>query len=161
MGKRKDTCYDVRFEVGPFFVRTKYDTGSVVTVISAGSFIDKPTPEQKKRIKDFCENKSCDKALLKGASGHPFWGYLVKADTVRIGNSKFNDFYFYLVVENERDIALLGYDFIDKTKRVVEPCGNCMMSQFDEAAYSKVHQRKQAIDGAELFAFMDSLTDTI
>ncbi len=81
---------------------------------------------------------------------------MVKAASVRIGSSKFYDFYFYLVVENDRDIALLGFDFIDKTKRIIEPCGNCMMSQFDESTYKR-SQKEKAIDADELIAFMDSL----
>ena len=35
VGKRTNTCYDVDFEMGPYFVDIKYDTGAVCTVISA------------------------------------------------------------------------------------------------------------------------------
>ena len=157
MGKRKDTCYDVDFETGRFFLTLKYDTGAVCTVISARNLKRSLTPENLERIKDFCEQKGCDKTSLLSASGHPFWGYWVRVDTARIGSSRFHDFHFYLVVENGRNIALLGFDFIDKTKRIIEPCGNCIMSQFDDSAYRRV-QRGQALDGNELIAFIDSLT---
>ena len=107
VGKRTNTCYDVDFRLEKSFLSLKYDTGAVSTVISARLLRRSLTPENLGRIKDFCEAQECDKAKLFSASGHSFWGYLVRADSVRIGSSKFYNFYFYLVVENERDIALL------------------------------------------------------
>ena len=158
VGKRMPSSYDIDFEMGEFFLRIKYDTGAKSTVISAGALDDTLTQDKKERILEYCEKQECDKAQLISASGHPFWGYLVKADRVRIGSSRFHAFYFYLIVKNERDIALLGFDFIDKTKRIAEPCGNYILSQFDEAAYMR-SQQKPAIDGNDLLEFMRSLSD--
>ena len=140
-----------------FFFPVKFDTGAKYTVISAGVFDDDLTPEKLERIKDYCEKHVGCKEQFISASGDPFWGYLVTVGSVRIGSTRFHDFRFYLVVENKRDIALLGFDFIDKCKCSHEPNGNYIMSEFDEVSYRKGQQN--AIEADELISFIDALAE--
>jgi len=157
VGKRKGSSYLIDFEMGSFFFPIKLDTGAKHTVISVGSFDDGLTPAKLEYIKEYCEKHISCKERFISASGDPFWGYLTEVDSVRIGSSIFHDFKFYLVVENKRDIALLGFDFIDKCKSLHEPNGNYILSKFDEKSYKKEHQK--ALNTNKLISFMDSLSD--
>ena len=155
VGNREESSYLVDFEMGEIFLPIKYDTGAKYTVISARALNHNLKDEGLQRIKEYCETNISYKEQFVSASGDPFWGYLVHAENVRIGSSRFKDFFYYLVVENKRDIALLGFDFLDKCKRHAEPLGNCIMSGFDEVSYKRSQER--AMNGNDLIAFIDSL----
>ena len=155
VGNREESSYLIDFEMGEVFLPIKYDTGAKYTVISARALKHNLKEDELQRIKEYCETNVSRKEQFVSASGDPFWGYLAHAENVRIGNSRFSDFFFYLVVENKRDIALLGFDFLDKCKRHAEPLGNYILSEFDEVSYKKSQER--AMNGKDLIAFMDSL----
>ena len=157
MGNREDSSYLIDFEMSEIFLPIKYDTGAKYTVISARALRHNLKEEELQSIKHYCETNISRKEQFVSASGDPFCGYLAHAENIRIGSSKFRDFYFYLVVENKRDIALLGFDFIDNCKRHAEPCGNYIISEFDEASYKR--GQESAMSGSELIAFIDSLSD--
>ena len=65
-------------------------------------------------------------------------------------------FRYYLVVENKRDIALLGYDFIDKCRRSAEPSSDIFVSEFDDKAYGEIDG---ALESNEVITLIDSQTD--
>lgn len=89
------------------------------------------------------------------ASGDAFRGYLTLAHDVVVDTFVFSDFYYYLVVENKRDIALLGYDFIDKCGYSHLPEEDIVITAFDDAAYEL--EAGGIMDGAELVSYMDAL----
>ena len=157
VGERADSSYSIDFEMDSFFFPIKLDTGAKYTVISAGAFDDELTPEKLECIKSYCEDHVSRKEKFISASGDPFWGYLAKVNSVRIGSTMFHDFMFYLVIENKRDIALLGFDFIDKCKCLHEANGNFVLSQFDEFRYKQ--DQEKALNVNELVTFIDSLSD--
>ena len=82
---------------------------------------------------------------------------MTTAKSVRIGSTIFHDFRFYLVIENKRDIALLGFDFLDKCKCTHEPNGNYILSEFDDIGYEK--DSKVSINADEIVAYLDSLSN--
>lgn len=95
------------------------------------------------------------KYTVISASGHSFYGYLVEAHNVKMGNTLLESFRYYLVVENKRDIALLGFDFIDSCKGSFEPHKDIVISEFDEEDYNTTDG---AMDNDEVITFIDSLT---
>ena len=115
------SVYHVAANLGYRTMPLKYDTGAKCSVISAGMFDDTLTDEGLTQIKNYCETNSNHKERFISASGHTFDGYLITAHDVKIGKTHMQEFRYYLVVENQRDIALLGFDFIDNCEGSFEP----------------------------------------
>ena len=155
VGKQSDSSYVIDFETGPFFFPLKLDTGAKYTVISAKTLKHDLDEGKLERLKEFCESQGCEKELFVSASGGTFWGYLTSVSAVRIGSSRFHDFRFYLVVKNERDVSLLGFDFINKCKYIHEANGNFIMSQFDDVSYKRGNHRAMKIE--DVVSCIDSL----
>ena len=156
VGKRMESSYIIDFRMDSFFFPVKLDTGAKRTVFSAGVFEDDLTQEKLERIKDYCEKRAGAKEQFISASGDSFWGYLTTAKSVRIGSTIFHDFRFYLVIENKRDIALLGYDFIDRCTYSHILGGDIIVTAVNEVGYGEL---EGAMQSDEVFAFIDSLSD--
>ncbi len=155
---RDQSDFEVDASIGRNVVMLKYDTGAKYTVISAGMFDDSLTEEDIKRFKEYCEKHCPDryKEDFISATGDLFKGYLVTAHNIRLGETVLQDFRYYLVVENKRDIALLGFDFIDKCDRSADAYGDIRITRFDEEGYGSVDG---ALENDEVVAFIDTLTD--
>ena len=157
VGKRVASVYQVAANLGYRTLPLKYDTGAKYSVISAGMFDDTLTNEGLDRIKDYCEDHSKHKERFVSASGHTFDGYLVTARDVKIGKTHLQEFRYFLVVENQRDIALLGFDFIDNCKGTFEPHSDIEINEFDETSYWE--GTAGAMNNDEVIAFIDSLSN--
>lgn len=153
--KRVESIYRVNMRIGSVLLPVKYDTGAKYTVISAKVFNSELTDENLSEINNYCEKKCNNKERFISASGHSFYGYLVEAHNVKMGNTLLESFRYYLVVENKRDIALLGFDFIDSCKGSFEPHKDIVISEFDEEDYNTTDG---AMDNDEVITFIDSLT---
>lgn len=66
------------------------------------------------------------------------------------------DFRYYLVIESKRDIALLGYDFIDNCRCSHEPGKHFYLTGFDADSYGT---GTGVMDSDEVIAFIDSLSN--
>lgn len=155
---RIDSLYELNAVITGKAVTLKYDTGAKYTVISVGMLDDSVTEKGLEAFKAYCE-KHCPekyKGDFISATGDPFKGYLVSAHDVRIGNEVIRDFRYYLVVENKRDIALLGFDFIDRCKRSADAYGDILITEFDEVGYGKLDG---VMENDDVMAFIDSLTE--
>ena len=136
-------------------VGVKWDTGAAKTVISIGAISDVITPEKLAKLIELCETR-CGrlKKRFESASGDPFYGYPVCVSNVIFGGEMLSKFCYYLVLENKRDIALLGYDFIDRCTYSHISGGDIIVTAFNEVGYGE-------IDGAmrsdEVSAFIGSL----
>ena len=155
-GKMVASVYQVAARLGYRSLPLKYDTGAKHSVISASMFDDMLTEESVARIKDYCEAHSKHKEKFISASGHTFDGYLVTARDVKIGKSYLREFCYYLVVENQRDIALLGFDFIDNCKGSFAPHHDIIITEFDEKTYGTFGTDSMSSD--DVMAFIDSLS---
>ena len=78
------------------------------------------------------------------------------AHNVTIGNTVFPEFHYYLVVENQRDVALLGYDFTDCCKSTHDPHGDIIVTEFDDLVYGIGDIG--AMDSDEVITYIDSLS---
>ena len=134
----------------------KLDTGAKYTVISATAIKDTLTEEDLERIKSHCEKRCGRREEFISASGHSFFGYPVLAHNVEMGDSILKDFQYYLVVENKRDIALLGFDFIDQCVFSHKTKEDIVLTAFDEGGYGEPNG---ALENDEVIALIDSLTD--
>ena len=155
IGRRSSSAYEIEVDLGGYAFSLKFDTGAKYTVISVGMFEEDFSAGKLMKIKEYCEAHCSKKERFISASGHSFYGYLVNAHNVGMDDTELKVFHYYLVVENQRDIALLGCDFIDHCKGSFEPHSDIILSKFDENTYESF---VDAMDSDELIAFMDSLS---
>lgn len=67
-----------------------------------------------------------------------------------------DDFYFYLVIENKRDIASLGFDFIDHCGGSINIHDSIIINEFDDSSYAIGNK---AIECDALISLIDSLSE--
>lgn len=156
VANRTSAKYRIPMVIGESVFGIKYDTGAKYTVISASVFNSELTESDLIKIKDYCNDHGHHKERFISASGHYFDGYLVTAHDVTIGNTEFKEFHYFLITENERDIALLGFDFIDNCRDSHDPHGSIKITEFDEAGYKDM--TAEGINNDEIIAYIDSLT---
>lgn len=150
------SSYRVPVIFGDSILGLKWDSGAKYTVISVEVFNSDISVEDIESIRQYCDDHSKRREQFISASGHTFEGYLVTAHEVTIGNTVLSDFYYYLVVENQRDVALLGYDFTDCCKSFHDPHRDIIVTEFDDEGYGTVYSG--AMDSDEVIAFIDSLS---
>lgn len=78
------------------------------------------------------------------------------AHDVKMGNTILRDFRYYLVIKNPRDVALLGFDFIDRCAGIIKMVDDVVFTEFDEDGYSILDG---VLENDELIAFIDSLSE--
>ena len=154
--RRVGAVYEVVANLGKFTPSLKWDTGAKYTVISARTLEKTISDSAIELIKTHCEKKHKRKERFVSASGDPFYGYLSHSEKAVIDETELQDFYYYLVLENKRDVALLGDDFIGNCKGSFEPHGDIIVTGFDEKGY--VNQDR-ALESDELISLIDSLSD--
>ena len=150
------SSYRVPMILGESILGLKWDSGAKYTVISVKVLNSDLSATDLDRIKRFCDGRSNHKEQFISASGHTFDGYLVMAHNVTIGNTVFPEFHYYLVVENQRDVALLGYDFTDCCKSSHDPHGDIIVTEFDDLGYGTGDIG--AMDSDEVITYIDSLS---
>jgi len=157
IGHRVESTHQVNANISHRAVILKYDTGAKCTVISVGMFDDSLTETDLQKFTAFCEEHCPDKYKENfiSATGDLFKGYLVTAHNVKMGNTTLQEFRYYLVVENKRDIALVGFDFIDKCNRYADAYGDIHITEFDEDGYGSLDG---SMENDEVIAFIDSLS---
>lgn len=155
--KRIGSVYEVHVNLGKYTPSLKWDTGAKYTVISARMLDDDISDEALRQMKDYCEEHLKHKERFISASGDPFYGYLSHAKDVVVGNTVLHDFYYYLVFENKRDIALLGFDFIENCKGFFDAHSDIIVKGFDADGYK---QYEGALETNELISLIDSLSNS-
>ena len=153
--RRVGAVYEVLVNLGKYSPSLKWDTGAKYTVISARAIDKDLSDEALERIKEYCEKNHKHKEKFISASGDSIYGYLTHTCNAVIDASVLNEFHYYLVLENKREIALLGYDFIDNCSRCADAHGDIVVTGFDPDEYII---SKNAIENDELIALIDSLS---
>ncbi len=154
IAEKQGASYSVPFEIDEKLFSMKLDTGAASTVISVDLFADNLTEERKKDITEYLDDRNVSHLDFTSASGDCFRGYLVHAKDVVIDDEVFGDFYYYLVIDNKRLIALIGNDFIDNCEFDHPIHSDIHISSFDMEAYGKT---KTQIESDELMNYIDSL----
>ena len=75
------------------------------------------------------------------------------ASNVVIGREIFSEFYYYLVPENKRQIALLGEDFLDNSTDNHAAHANIQFTDFDFAKYNMM--RTDTISNQDIISLSD------
>lgn len=153
--RRIKSVYEVSVDLERYNPSFKWDTGAKYTVISARMLDDDISDKTLKMMKKYCEEHNKHKERFVSASGDPFYGYLTHVKDVVVGNTMLHDFYYYIVFENKRDIALLGFDFIENCKGSFDAHKDIVINEFDDTGYGK---KDEALESDELIALIDSLS---
>lgn len=117
-------------------VYVKFDTGAMNTVISINAIAgDKDAQDQ---VREYIEKTGIPKEVFRSASGHEMTGVRVNAENVRFGNFLVPSFNYYLVLDVDTNVALLGDDFIRycKFSHMVE--GAVIVDKVDFSMYQKI-----------------------
>lgn len=78
-------------------------------------------------------------------------GYLVKAENVMLYNTVLKVFYYYLILDNSLDKALLGDDFISCCTFSHQPKSDIVINTIDMKMYSASYSGKvDCVDIAEI-----------
>ncbi len=152
IASKSRATFNVPFQIGENVFSMKFDTGAASTVISSEIFIDEMTEEKKSTIKNFLQERNVIGIEFTSASGDCFVGYLIHANGVVVDEAVFADFYYYLVLDNKRVIALLGDDFIDHCEFQHNVHGDIVITGFDFAEYGNFDG---AMENDELLYFLD------
>ena len=109
----ENTGHGVKIRIDNHALLLKYDTGAKNTVISIDTLFGKIPFVVRERIREAFSKRNLIPREFISATGDTFLGYLVCASNVKIDKEVFPKFYYYVVIENKRTLALLGEDFID------------------------------------------------
>lgn len=116
-------------------VSLKFDTGAKRTVISIYALRDRWSLNQIKAIKDEFKKNNVKEEEFKSASGHKLYGYPCIAKNVKFDNIDFKEFYFFLVLDTDRKIALLGDDFISSSVFYHDEGGDIYVASINTESY--------------------------
>ena len=154
IARRDIDAYRISLSFTTSILDIKLDTGAKDTVISVGLIKGDLTEERLSNLKAFCEKKSKHKKQFISATGHTFSGYLASYHNVEMSGTLLRDFHFYLILENQRDIALLGMDFIGNCEGLIHAQSDIVITEFDEESYNSL---SGAVEMDEIISFMDSV----
>ena len=112
----------------------KFDTGAVSTVISIEA-LTKMEIDKERFIRKI-EGRA-EKRIFRSASGYKMKGYLVHADDVIMVDTKISRLYYYLIVDVNDDVCLLGDDFISKCVFRHNKDGDIEIKDMDTDGYVK------------------------
>ena len=107
----KSSCFSVRlFGLGDKIIACKFDTGAVATIITTKRL--GVSNEQLELLKNYYEKTKIEPKKFYSATNGEMQGYPVMVANIKIGNVMIDKFYYYIVLSNDLDKALLGDDFI-------------------------------------------------
>lgn len=113
-------------------VTMKFDSGAINTVISVEALTAKTI--DKDQLVGNIKGKAARK-MFRSASGNKMEGYLVCATDVVLSGKVFDEFYYYLLVDVDDSVGLLGDDFISKCEFSHKIDGNIEITAFDDVHY--------------------------
>lgn len=128
------------------YIPMKFDTGAINTVISLKRLICGKIYDLS-RINEYVANKKhIVKKTFFSASGHELAGYLSRASVVEISGTMVENFYYYVVIDSNREISLLGNDFIAACDFEHHKFESIKISCFDESSYTNTFKSVESHD---------------
>ena len=91
-------------------IKVKFDTGAGATIITSKAL--GMNSIQSEHITEYINKKGIEKRVFKSATDTEFCGYLCRCTDVKLNDVLIEKFYFYLVLNDSLNKALLGDDFI-------------------------------------------------
>lgn len=138
---QKGACYIVSFSgLGDRIVTGKFDTGAVSTIITAKKL--GLTDQQLYVLKKQFDKMAVLPKTFHSATNGEMNGYLVKAKNVMLYSTTLKNFYYYLVLDNHLNKALLGDDFISCCTFSHRPQGDIVISTIDMDSYTSAYSEE-------------------
>lgn len=119
-------------------IKVKFDTGAGATILTAKALGIDGT--QLESIKNHVKKKNIPKKLFKSATDTEFYGYLCSSSDVKMNDVLIKRFYFYLVLNNDVNKALLGDDFISCCTFSHQPQSDIIITTIDVDLYVSSYQ---------------------
>ena len=127
----------------------KFDTGAVATIINSKKL--GLTDEQVERLKEHFEKSGIKPEKFYSATDGKMYGYPVRAENVMLYSTVLKSFYYYLILDNSLDKALLGDDFISCCTFNHQPKRDIIITTIDMELYLSSYIGKvDCVDIAEL-----------
>lgn len=148
---QKGSCYIVSLSgIGDRIVTGKFDTGAVATIITSKKL--GLTDKQVEALKEYFRSSETMPSIFHTVADEKIEGYLVRARNVNIYSVTLNDFYYYLVLDNSLDKALLGDDFISCCTFHHKPKGDIYITAVDMELYASAYEGDaECIDIAAIY----------
>jgi len=114
-------------------IKVKFDTGAAASIITSKALGIGAV--QSEHIADYIDKKRITKRLFKSATDTEFCGYLCSCSDVKINGVPLKKFYFYLVLNDSVNKALLGDDFISCCTFSHQPQSDICITAIDMDSY--------------------------
>ncbi|MBR0090677.1 MAG: hypothetical protein IJP92_03150 [Lachnospiraceae bacterium] len=90
----------------------KFDTGAVSTIIGIRTLFDTITEEQIIEFRKYFSEAQVKEQRFSVATGHKLHGYPCAFSDIMLSGEQIDWFPFYLIMDTDRKVALIGNDFI-------------------------------------------------
>ena len=146
----KESYYTVRLSgLNDDIITGKFDTGAVATIITSKKL--GLSDDQVERLKEYFKTSGIEPENFYSAPDGKMGGYLVKAENVMLYGTVLKSFYYYLILDNRLDKALLGDDFISCCTFTHKPKSDIIITTIDMDMYSSSYYGKvDCVDIAEI-----------
>lgn len=146
----KESYYTVRLSgLNDDIITGKFDTGAVATIITSKKL--GLSDDQVERLKEHFKTSGIEPENFYSATDGKMGGYLVKAENVMLYGTVLKSFYYYLILDNRLDKALLGDDFISCCTFNHKPKSDIIITTIDMDMYSSSYYGKvDCVDIAEI-----------
>lgn len=146
----KESYYTVRLSgLNDDIITGKFDTGAVATIITSKKL--GLSDKQVEILKEYFEKAGIEAEDFYSATDGKMGGYLIRAENVMLYNTVLKNFYYYLILDNGLDKALLGDDFISCCTFSHQPKKDIIITTIDMNMYSASYGDKaDCVDIAEI-----------
>ena len=114
------------------FILLKFDTGAVVTIIGVRALFNAITEDQRGTLEQYFLEAGIEAQEFYSATGHSMMGFPCAFNQIRLSGEMIEWFPFYLVLDTDRKVALIGNDFITHCKFHHDPNGDIEVESFDK-----------------------------
>ena len=146
----KESYYTVRLSgLNDDIITGKFDTGAVATIITSKKL--GLSDEQVERLREYFAKSGIEPENFYSATDGKMGGYLVKAENVMLYGTVLKKFYYYLILDNSLDKALLGDDFISCCTFNHQPKSDIIITAINMDMYASSYSGKaDCVDIAEI-----------
>ncbi len=134
-------------------IKVKFDTGAAATIITSKAL--GISTSQTEYIANYIEKKGMAKRFFKSATDTEFYGCLCSCSDVKINDVPIKKFYFYLVLNDSVNKALLGDDFISYCTFSHQSQSDIYITAIDTDLYALSYENSlDCIDVEEVVTYM-------
>lgn len=137
----------------------KFDTGAINTVIGIRVLFEYLSKNDFNKLLEALKESGIEAESFKSASGNELLGYPCVVHNVEISGEHFENFCFYLIINSDRNIALLGDDFISHCDFKHKKQGDIIISDFEDASMYESFRRGSKV--LELNEIVKSINSTL